>query len=199
MYEIQILEFGQIPRQLFPHHPHPPRFAGLIPTPLPLCPRKEEGEEMEETEGRTRSWSQRSMSLSELELSATFQGHKKAVTDVTIILADPEKDPQSPRGLSVSLDGLLKVYRLTDGKQILSVNPIDSSPLTTCLSLPDSNVVVLGTLQNEVALYQLDCCRLDSVGVVHDDCVTSLGIWCLYLYLTTHVGIDANPTERVIQ
>lgn len=65
--------------------------------------------------------------------------------------------------------------RLSDGKQVLSVNPLDYSPLTACLSLADSNLLILGTMQNEVALYQVDCCRLDSVAQVHDDNITALG------------------------
>lgn len=64
---------------------------------------------------------------------------------------------------------------MSDGKQTLSVNPVESSPLTTCLSIPNSNIVVLGTLQNEVALYQLSYCRLESVAHVHDDSITTLG------------------------
>lgn len=65
--------------------------------------------------------------------------------------------------------------RLRDGKQVLSVCPIESSPLTACLNLPGSNAFILGTLQNEVALYQIDCCRLDNVTHVHDDNITALG------------------------
>lgn len=172
MYEIQILEFGQIPRQLFPAgHPHPPRFAGLVPPTamqLPvLLPASDESR-------RNRSWS---WSAQELQLdqaaALVFEGvHKKPVTDLAVISDD--------QLLSVSLDGLLKVHRLSDGHQILSVRPVEAgSPLTACLCLPglpaSSSVVVLGTLQNELAIFQVDCCRLDVVAVAHDDCITAFG------------------------
>ena len=78
--------------------------------------------------------------------------------------------------------------RLTEGKQILSVNPVESSPLTACLNIPNSSQVILGTLQNEVALYQIDCCRLECVAQVHDDNITSLGmtfLFSLHIYFVT--------------
>lgn len=53
---------------------------------------------------------------------------------------------------------------------------MECCPLTACLALPDSNTVVLGTLQNEIAAYQIDCCRLESAANVHDDNITALGI-----------------------
>ena len=78
-------------------------------------------------------------------------------------------------------------HRLRDGKQVLSVCPIESSPLTACLNLPESNTFVLGTLQNEVALYQIDCCRLDNGAHVHDDNITALGKqFCQFLLETSN-------------
>lgn len=65
---------------------------------------------------------------------------------------------------------------MEDGKQVLSVNPADSSPLTAYLPLPESSTIVLGTLQNEIAFYELGCCRLENISSVHDDRVTSLSI-----------------------
>jgi len=58
---------------------------------------------------------------------------------------------------------------------------VESSPLTACINIPNSSLVILGTLQNEVALYQVDCCRLECVAQVHDDNITSLGVTFLFL------------------
>ena len=44
----------------------------------------------------------------------------------------------------------------------------------------------MGTLQNEVALYQIDCCRLDSVVPAHDDYITALA-------LGKHLAVDLCP------
>jgi len=90
-YEIQILEFGQIPRQLFTK-PHPPRLSGLIPTPIHM---------KDEEKRKTGMWSQEE--LSNLQLDAVFQGHKKGISDVTF--------SDDSTAISVSLDGFLKVYR----------------------------------------------------------------------------------------
>ncbi|XP_046634671.1 protein FAN-like [Daphnia pulicaria] len=183
MYEIQILEFGQIPRQLFTK-PHPARYAGLIPTPLSLMTSSDvqtgSQEEEDGAESRTRSWSQGR--LCDLQIHTVFQGHKKSVTGLAFY--SQSGDVQA---VSVSLDGFLKAYKLREGKQVLSVCPIESSPLTACLNLPGSNAFVLGTLQNEVALYQIDCCRLDNVTHVHDDNITALGI-----------GNDENEGDLVL-
>ena len=90
-YEIQILEFGQIPRQLFTK-PHPLRLSGLIATAI-LTNDKEQLQLGE--------WSQEE--LSNLQLDSIFQGHKKRITDVTF--------SDDSTAISVSLDGFLKVYK----------------------------------------------------------------------------------------
>lgn len=96
----------------------------------------------------------------------------------------------------------LLLRRLRNGKQVLSVNPIESNPLTACLCLPESNALLLGTLQNEVALYQIDCCRLDNVASVHDDNVTALGkqqliynLCCLTSCTCNMVGIGKDEKD----
>lgn len=104
MYEIQILEFGQIPRKLFTKE-HPERFAGLIPTPLPslnILARSEE--EKDGVHDRAKVLSQRR--LFDLELDSAFQGHKKSVTGIALILQNGDA-----QAVSVSLDGFLKVYK----------------------------------------------------------------------------------------
>lgn len=106
MYEIQILEFGQIPRQLFTK-PHPARFAGLIPPPFPirsLDVKTGSREEEDGVENRFRSWSQ--SRLFDLQLENVFQGHKKPVTGVAIVSQNGDM-----QAASVSLDGFLKVYK----------------------------------------------------------------------------------------
>ena len=97
-YEIQIQEFGQIPRQIF-NHPHPPRFGGLIPTPISREPRFNLSAEPDRH--GPRSWSRGR--LSDLQLDAIFQGHKRDVTTVTFI--------DENNAISISLDGFLKVYK----------------------------------------------------------------------------------------
>jgi factor associated with neutral sphingomyelinase activation len=107
MYEIQILEFGQIPRQLFTK-PHPARYAGLIPTPLSLMTSSDvqtgSQEEEDGAESRTRSWSQ--SRLCDLQIHTVFQGHKKSVTGLAFY--SQSGDVQA---VSVSLDGFLKAYK----------------------------------------------------------------------------------------
>lgn len=106
MYEIQILEFGQIPRQLFTK-PHPARFAGIVPPPLPSItfdvPSVAEEEE-DGVESHTKCWSQ--AQLLDLQVDTAFQAHKKSVTGVAVVSHGSDL-----QGVSVSLDGFLKVYR----------------------------------------------------------------------------------------
>ena len=129
MYEIQILEFGQIPRQLF-CRPHPPRFGGLIPPALSnnsSCSSivslatsngsmdvvasvaaaaagtdgMQDEQEEERHDSRLGFWSRDN--LSQLQLEAVLLGHKKPVTGVALT--------GHQRLVSVSLDGLLKVFK----------------------------------------------------------------------------------------
>ena len=104
MYEIQILEFGQIPRQLFTK-PHPARFSGLLPNPLPamLLDAQAGSEEEEDGNESSSKWSQ--SSLYSLKMAIEFF-HKKSVTGVAFI--SQSGDVQA---VSVSLDGFLKVYK----------------------------------------------------------------------------------------
>ena len=107
MYEIQILEFGQIPRQLF-NRSHPPRFGGLIPpaltnnTEASATPADEKSVKEEERWCRS--------DLSTLNLEAVLVGHKKSVTGVALI-GSQTQDNGHQRLVSVSLDGLLKVFK----------------------------------------------------------------------------------------
>lgn len=106
MYEIQILEFGQIPRQLFTK-PHPARYAGLIPTSLSLTsPHLQSGSREEEdgVESRNRSWSQ--SRLRDLQIHTVFHGHKKSVTGLAFY-----SQSDDVQAVSVSLDGFIKVYK----------------------------------------------------------------------------------------
>jgi hypothetical protein len=138
MYEIQILEFGQIPRQLFIRS-HPPRFGGLIPPALSnnsscssivslatssgscsdvvasasidagTClgayglqdEKQQQQQEEERRDSRLGFWSRDN--LSQLQLEAVLLGHKKPVTGVALT--------GHQRLVSVSLDGLLKVFK----------------------------------------------------------------------------------------
>lgn len=120
---VQIMEFGQIPKQLF-KTPHVRRITttksvdnNLSMEKLTLAP----------------------TSIHSLVEKLSFHSHKEGVS--CVIVSEDEQ-----RVISVGKDSLLKVYSISDGKQIRSVN-VGSLPLSSCVQI-NNNTVIVGSWDN---------------------------------------------------
>lgn len=114
--EVQIMEFGQVPKQLFTK-PHVRKATQSIQIPL---------SHVDETPQR-------------IECIETIKLHKEAVTSVARV---------GNKIISVGKDGALKVYDLSQGKQMRSV-VLCSTPLSCCVMV-DDNTVAAGSWDNEM-------------------------------------------------
>nr|CAH7741761.1 unnamed protein product [Callosobruchus chinensis] len=154
--EVQIMEFGQIPKQVFTV-PHPQR---KIAGPNTLV----EPYQVEENETESQDMWKR---LDNFKIHTSFNTHKGTVSH--LFLSD-----DAERITSVGHDSKLKVFSLVQNKQIRSAN-IGNLPLSSCIQLPNVNVLVVASWDNEISLYDMDYGRVRESVLAHEDAITCLG------------------------
>ncbi|XP_047545229.1 protein FAN-like [Vanessa atalanta] len=142
--EVQIMEFGQVPKQLFTK----PHVRKILPKILkPLSNKSCDNHDYEYS----------------MECVNTIRLHKEAVTSAL---------RTGDRVISVCRDGTLKVYDLLQRKQIRSVI-LCSTPLSSCVMV-DENIVAAGSWDNEIYLYDVEYGRVVESFRAHDDSVSCL-------------------------
>ncbi|CAM4532733.1 unnamed protein product [Leuciscus chuanchicus] len=166
----QILEFGQTPRQLFTT-PHPqritPRFHNLSATVSlsscelsPVSPSMDSFEDLTE-ESRRMAWS----NMNKLELQSCYKIHKEAVTGIAVTLSGDAI-------FSTSQDSTLKMFSKENGLQ-RSVS-FSNMALSSCLMLPDDEIVVCSSWDNNVYFYSIAYGRRQETLMGHDDAVSHI-------------------------
>lgn len=149
--EVQISEFGQIPRQLF-HQPHVPR---LVDIPPEIVLR----ESLDSTAGdlkappttfsddlsRRISLDDNSLlsTTSKIELEYEYQPHRLGITSLLV-----EPDTQTTI-YSTSHDGTLKSFEYSTKKQTRSVN-LGTMPISSCIRIPYTDLYILGCWDNSM-------------------------------------------------
>ncbi|KAB0797363.1 hypothetical protein PPYR_08357 [Photinus pyralis] len=155
--EVQIMEFGQIPKQLF-KVPHPQR---KVKGPMLRVPSVDKESE-KVNEDSTSVWK----SVTSLNLESTFNTHKDSVS--ALLITDDNNQI-----MSVGYDGKFKVFSISQKRQIRSAN-IGNMPLSSIIQLPNTNVVVIGSFDNNIVLYDLDFGKVIQTVMAHEDSVTCL-------------------------
>jgi len=177
----QILEFGQTPKQLFTH-PHPHRKAHSVPPLLALDDSQqaeipsiheicddipvievnlEDANSLRGTQEQS-DW----CGLGNLEKSFSIKSHKDAVLGLSI-------SEDESHIFSVSQDSQLKMNGLADGAQIRGMN-LSTMALSCCVLMPNSNLVLVGSWDNNLYVYSVEYGRALSEKCVHDDAVSSM-------------------------
>lgn len=80
--------------------------------------------------------------VSSLTLFTSFSSHKNTVSNLFI-------NEDGTKITSVGHDSKLKVFSLSQNKQIRSAN-IGNMPLSCCIQLPNENVLVIGSWDNQM-------------------------------------------------
>lgn len=178
----QILEFGQTPKQLFTQ-PHPHRKAQSVP--LPLQPPEElqeteigsiydldedipviqvDLEEVKSLAGKQEEdgW----LNFTELKEVYSFKSHKDAVLGVAV-------SGDESRFFSVSQDTQLKMNSLEDGTQLRGMN-LSRMALSCCVVMPESDLVLVGSWDNNLYVYSVEYGRAISEKCIHDDAVSAM-------------------------
>ncbi|XP_056631218.1 protein FAN-like isoform X3 [Diorhabda sublineata] len=165
--EVQIMEFGQIPKQVF-KVPHPQRKNVLMvltePSQIPKID-TDLNDIWKRAEG--------------LDLVTNFNTHKHTVSNLFI-------SEDGSKITSVGHDSKLKVFSLSQNKQIRSAN-VGRMALSSCIQLPNANVLIIGSWDNEIYLYDMDYGKVSDKIVAHQDAVT-----CLCLDMKTNVVISGS-------
>ncbi|CAB3378073.1 Hypothetical predicted protein [Cloeon dipterum] len=152
--EVQIMEFGQIPKQLF-LVPHPPK-RNLSPQPHLLVERKPDGQNEDQV---------KLFAMKTLECQDKVQrAHKDFVSNMTF---------SGDYLYSVGHDGCLKVFK-TEGLVVERSATISSLPLSCCLVPPGATAVLSGSWDNKLYSYEMEFGRKFELLAAHEDAITCL-------------------------
>lgn len=133
--EVQISEFGQIPKQLF-HKPHVQKL-----TQIPLHIRKlTETDENDGVHVSDEIIGDLEEDFKTLKFCDNYQTHKDLISCIV---------PDGDVIISTGKDGLLKCYNVKEKRQVRSV-PVGSLPISSCIKIPNSSSVVLGSWDNSM-------------------------------------------------
>ncbi|XP_029730273.2 protein FAN [Aedes albopictus] len=143
--EVQISEFGQIPKQLF----RTPHVSKLLSIDAPVgCPRTLS------MDGELR-----------IAMDAQYFSHKDEITSMLL-------DEETKHIFTTSKDGTFKCYSLLERRQIRSVQ-ISDMPLSA-IRLTNGKSAILGCWDNSIIIYNLDYGKISQVIAAHDDAVSCL-------------------------
>nr|XP_022903280.1 protein FAN-like [Onthophagus taurus] len=170
--EVQIMEFGQVPKQIF-HVPHPQRKVGQILLEVDQI----------QTDSNNCDFDSEWKNIINLEHQTTFSAHKAPVTSI-YSSEDPDKL------ISVGHDSKLKIFSISQNKQIRSAN-IGSMPLSSCVQLPNLNTIIVGSWDNSIQIYDLDYGRIMQSVEAHEDAVTCM-LWSNKLNLLCSGSSDCT-------
>ncbi|XP_051910531.1 protein FAN isoform X2 [Hippocampus zosterae] len=174
---IQILEFGQTPRQLFTT-PHPQRIVARSPDVITRSPsltspvseltsgslNEDSSFEDLTEESRKLAWS----NMGRLTPASRHKIHKDAVTAITVT-----RDGASV--FSTSRDSTLKMFskELKDFQRSVSFS---NMALSSCLMLADGQMVACSSWDNNVYFYSIPYGRRQDTLMGHDDAVSKV-LW----------------------
>ncbi|XP_059474007.1 protein FAN-like isoform X2 [Neocloeon triangulifer] len=151
--EVQIMEFGQIPKQLF-QVPHPPKLPLSPQSPIHL-------NDVTDSLITSKTFSEETIVCKEQEVQ---RAHRDYVSGVTF---------SSDRLYSVGQDGTLKIFKLPDLAVERSAT-LSSLPLSCCTVLPGATTVLAGSWDNNLHSYEVEFGRRVELLAAHEDAVTCL-------------------------
>ncbi|XP_076040133.1 protein FAN-like isoform X1 [Oratosquilla oratoria] len=212
--EVQITEFGQIPKQLL-SQPHPRRSRGLgLYDGTYLCNNEKallngihngniEEEQLQNNVNNdpfTVSCNPTSakhfwQNVQNLTLFRESGGHRESVMWLTFT-----SDTQSI--VSVGQDSLLKVFTIPKLNQVRSVH-IGSLALSCCFPLPSNQHILVGSWDNSVYLYNLEYSQVTKLFEAHSDAVSCLhwanatlitGSWDCTVRIWSYGGGSGGPS-----
>ncbi|EEB19713.1 protein FAN, putative [Pediculus humanus corporis] len=156
--EVQIMEFGQVPKQIF-KVPHPPR--------LPLLnPQSRIGNSVLEETSSENTEKPIKDAILNLSRSTIIGYHKDVVTSVAI-------SSNNKFILSSSKDSTIRMFAAETEKQIRSFN-LNNVGISCCILLPDDNLIVAGTYDDQILVYDIMFNKLIDSIIAHEDTVTSI-------------------------
>uniref|UniRef100_U5EY84 Putative neutral sphingomyelinase n-smase activation associated factor n=1 Tax=Corethrella appendiculata TaxID=1370023 RepID=U5EY84_9DIPT len=153
--EVQISEFGQIPKQLFtlPHVAKLPTINKLPPSITSII---SEDENLREN----------SIIFT---LESQFCSHKDEISSLCV-------DSQRNCFLTAGKDGTFKYYSTEERRQLRNVQISDMS--LSAMQLTTNRLIIFGCWDNSIIVYNLDYGRVSTAIPAHDDAVSCLYYFC---------------------
>lgn len=131
--EVQISEFGQIPKQLF-KIPHAPKIMSIPPMVKKRNSRISRGNDGTVEVGGGDD----DGTIKHLKFSGEYLAHKDTITSTLI---------DGNVLISTGKDGILKCYDIQEKHQIRSIS-VSQLPISSCIKIPDSNTIIMGSWDN---------------------------------------------------
>ncbi|KAK4287855.1 hypothetical protein Pmani_039089 [Petrolisthes manimaculis] len=170
--EVQITEFGQVPKQIFsrPHQPRA-RCLGLYHSAQFSSSVQEDENGELARQSADSLWGH----LRELQELAEGCVHKDTVLGVTFT-------SNSLQVVSVGQDSLAKVLSLPTLEQVRSVR-VGTMAVSQCQHLPATQTILLASWDNNVYRYSMEYGQVSCVLQAHSDAVSCLK-WCRDMLVT---------------
>ncbi|GAB6030402.1 hypothetical protein CHUAL_007280 [Chamberlinius hualienensis] len=171
--EVQIMEFGQVPKQIFTTQ-HPKRFITNSLFDRILIDRIKDGVDKPAASSATGSTEIddindnkiRWVNIDHMQNDGQYRLHKGSISTLCLT-----KDDDSL--FSVSHDTVFKMFSMKDRKQARSIN-LASMALSSCQIMPDEKSVIIGSWDNCVYLYSVEYGKTLEMTMAHDDAVSGL-------------------------
>lgn len=160
--EVQITEFGQVPKQLF-LRPHPAR-RNAVPAGVGVASAAVEEEGSSSMAGAVPGdvW----QCPASLRVTAECRVHREAVMGLAFT-------NDSSKVMSVGRDSLAKLLSLPALDQVRSVR-VGSMAASCCQHVPDTKTVLLGSWDNNVYRYSLEYGQVSLLLRAHSDAISCL-------------------------
>ncbi|XP_050438205.1 protein FAN-like [Adelges cooleyi] len=155
--EVQIMEFGQIPKQIF-EKPHPPK----------TCSLSRDFGQLGLSSKLDQYWNWNNINLTKW---FTTTAHKDIASSVKFC-------NDSHTVWSVGHDAMLKVHCLSTKKQIRNVTiqrfPVKFNDIVLPSKHPST--ALIATMHGSLIVYDIDCCRVTDDFRAHEDSITCLAL-----------------------
>ena len=153
--ELQIGEFGQVPKQLFTS-PHPQRMANSKASPIG-------GPEEGDPVVAKVKWKR---NLKGMRMVCDFKAHKERLATVAV-------SADKLWVFSASHDNVLKMYSMEEMSNVRTVS-VGTRNISCCLPLPNNQTVLLGSWDHSVSTYSVEHARSYEFAHAHRDAVSCL-------------------------
>ncbi|XP_040571952.1 protein FAN [Lepeophtheirus salmonis] len=164
--EIQIGEFGQVPKQIFTS-PHPQKklksVSSNYPSLAPILSRDNGYKQIIESKLEPKIWKNMSTIMTRV---CDYQAHKEALTAVAISI-------DNLWIFSASHDSMLKMYSLEETHILRSIS-ISNMTLSSCIPLPNNRTVLLGSWDNNICSYSIELGRISDFLSIHSDAISCM-------------------------
>ncbi|KAL0274091.1 UNVERIFIED_CONTAM: hypothetical protein PYX00_006608 [Menopon gallinae] len=167
--EVQIMEFGQIPKQIF-KVPHPQRLPAISTLSIQEKPSVISQADVVASEPNLNK-------IKALKKSGVLTNHKETTTAVAI-------SSDNKMVLSCAKNCPVKIHSVSNSEQIRNLK-LSPAGISSCTFLPDNRTIVLGTFDDTILVCDIDFGKVIDSIKAHEDTVSGISWGETSQYLVT--------------